>query len=250
MKNDRLLTAVFLVGGILLAGPVAIARSGRPVGQASAAGPAQRLDDLPLVEVPAQGLGRDLLAVLLTGDGGWAAADKGLSKELAAAGVPVVGFNSLKYFWTKRDPGEAAGDLQRVLRHYLSAWGKKQAVLIGYSLGADVLPFMMNRMSEDVQAGVCMIVLMSASRTAEFEFHLLDWLGRSAGKQSLPVVPEVGRIRPGVAILCVHGEKDEAHICGELDPGRVRSVGIPGGHRVGGGYGPVAAAILAGLDER
>jgi len=250
MKFCRLLTAVLSIGGVFLAGPVAIAGSGRPTGQASAAVPAQRLDDLPLVEVPAQGGGHDLLAVLLTGDGGWAVADKGLSKDLAAAGIPVVGFNSLKYFWTKRDPGEAAADLQRVLRHYLPAWGKKRAVLIGYSLGADVLPFMMNRMSVDVQAEVCMIVLMSASRTAEFEFHLLDWLGRSGGKQSLPVVPEVGRIRPGVAILCVHGDKDDAQICGELDPGRVRSVGIPGGHRVGGGYGPVAAAILAGLEER
>lgn len=250
MNRNRSAAAVLLAGWILMSGPVAAAGSSGPAGQAVTAPAAQRLDDLPLVEVPAPGGGRGLLAVMLTGDGGWAVADKGLSKDLAAAGIPVVGFNSLKYFWKQRTPEEAAADLQRVLEHYLPAWGKKQAILIGYSLGADVLPFMMNRLSGDVQAEVRMVVLMSASRSAEFEFHVLDWLGRSGGKQSLPTIPEIGRIRAGVAVLCVHGEKDSGAICGELDPGRVRSAAIPGGHRVGGGYGPVAAAILAALDER
>ena len=35
----------------------------------------ESLEDLPLVEVPAKGAGRDILGVLLTGDGGWAVAD-------------------------------------------------------------------------------------------------------------------------------------------------------------------------------
>ncbi len=250
MRQNRFAAAVLFAGGIFLAGSAPVAGSPGPAGQAVTPPAAQRLDDLPLVEVPAPGGGRGLLAVLLTGDGGWAVADKGLSKDLAAAGIPVVGFNSLKYFWKQRTPEEAAADLQRVLEYYLPAWGKKQAILIGYSLGADVLPFMMNRLSGDIQAEVRMVVLMSASRSAEFEFHVLDWLGRPGGKQSLPTVPEIGRIRAGVVILCVHGEKDSGAICGEFDPGRVRSAAIPGGHRVGGGYGPVAAAILAALDER
>ena len=209
----------------------------------------QSLEDLPLVEVPAKGVERDILAVLVTGDGGWAVADRGLSRELAAAGVSVVGLNSLKYFWTKRTPDEAASDLARILRHYLSFWNKKRAVLIGYSLGADVLPFMMNRLPEDLQAAVRTIVLMGPSASVEFEFHVLDWLGRSSARNSFPVVPEIQKIRPNVAILCVYGEKDEAQICGALDPGRAKPVEIPGGHRLGGGYGPVAAAILESLKE-
>ena len=43
-----------------------------------------------------------------------------------------------------------AGDLARIIRHYLQAWNKKRVVLIGYSLGADVLPFLANRLPEDV----------------------------------------------------------------------------------------------------
>ncbi len=207
------------------------------------------LEDLPLVEVPAHEAERDILGVLITGDGGWAVADRGISRELAAAGISVVGLNSLKYFWTKRTPDEAATDLEKILRHYLAVWNKKRAVLIGYSFGADVLPFLMNRLPEDLQAIVGTIVLMGPSASAEFEFHVLDWVGRSSGRNALPVIPEIQKIRPGVVILCVHAEKDDAQICGALDPVRVKSVEIPGGHRLGGGYGPVASAILDSLKE-
>ena len=205
------------------------------------------LEDLPLVEVRSKGAERDTLAVLVTGDGGWAVADRGLSEELAAAGVSVVALNSLNYFWKKRTPEEAAEALERILRHYLPAWNRTRAVLIGYSLGADVLPFMMNRLSEDMQAVVGTIVLMGPSDSVEFEFHMMDWLGRAPGRDALPVIPEIRKIRRDVRILCVHGEKDEAQICGAIDPGRVLSVPVPGGHRMGGSYGPVASAILAAL---
>jgi type IV secretory pathway VirJ component len=206
--------------------------------------------DLPLVEVPATAGAGDILAVLLTGDGGWAVPDRGLSRELAASGIPVVGLNTLKYFWTAKTQEQAAADLGRVVRHYLAAWDKTEAVLIGYSLGADVLPFMMNRLPEDLQALVRTVVLMGPSDSAEFEFHLGDWLGRGPGKNAVPTIPEIQKIRPGTALLCVYGEGDKDQICSRLDPQRVRSVMIPGGHKVGSGYEPVAAAILDSLKPR
>ncbi|HSQ79342.1 MAG TPA: AcvB/VirJ family lysyl-phosphatidylglycerol hydrolase [Candidatus Bathyarchaeia archaeon] len=211
---------------------------------------APNVSDLPLVEVPATAGTGDILAVLLTGDGGWAVPDRGLSRELAASGIPVVGLNTLKYFWTAKTQEQAAADLDRIMRHYLEAWHKTKAVLIGYSLGADVLPFMMNRLPGDLQARVGTVVLMGPSDSAEFEFHLGDWLGRGPGKNAVPTIPEIEKIRPEAVLLCVYGEGDKDQICGRLDPKRVRSVMIPGGHKVGGGYEPVAAAILDSLKKR
>ena len=108
---------------------------------------------LPLVEVPAApGPTPDLMAVMLTGDGGWAGLDKGLAATFAARGIPVVGWNSLRYFWSARTPEGAAGDLDRILRHYLAAWGKSRAILVGYSFGADVLPFLASRLPPETRA--------------------------------------------------------------------------------------------------
>jgi type IV secretory pathway VirJ component len=89
--------------------------------------------DLPLVELPAQGTPLGVLAVILSGDGGWANIDRDIGTQLAARGVGVVGFNSLRYFWTRRTPEGAAEDLARILRHYVAAWHPRRVLLLGYS---------------------------------------------------------------------------------------------------------------------
>src|SRR5262245_32813793 len=119
--------AAMLAVAMLLAGP------------AAAAVDDGRLAQLPLTTVPAAG-GGDTLAVFYSGDGGWAAADKGMAEALVRAGIPVVGVNSFNYFLVRRTPEGAAADLTLVLRHYLAAWGKSRIVLGGYSFGAGALP--------------------------------------------------------------------------------------------------------------
>jgi type IV secretory pathway VirJ component len=56
------------------------------------------------------------LAVMLTGDGGWAAIDKRIADDLAERGVAVVGFDSRSYLMKARTPGEAAAGGARVIR--------------------------------------------------------------------------------------------------------------------------------------
>jgi type IV secretory pathway VirJ component len=204
------------------------------------------VSDLPLIEVPATNTSRDIMAVHITGDGGWGVTDKGISKALADTGIPVVGLNSLKYFWKKKTPDQAANDLKRILAYYLSTWKKEKVVLVGYSMGADVLPFMINRLPEDLRTKIAMLVLIGPSTTAEFEFHLSNWLGGSSNKNSLPTKPEVEKLN-GMNILCVYGENDEDVLCNDLPPGLVKSIMLQGGHRVKGNYAPIVEAILCEL---
>jgi type IV secretory pathway VirJ component len=199
--------------------------------------------DLPLVEVLPDRWQKEYMAVVVSGDGGWAAIDRSIGNALAASGVGVVGFNSLKYFWKKRTPAEAGRDLQRLLDHYLPAWKKKQAVLVGYSLGADVLPFMVNGLSPAARSAVRLVALLGPSREVDFEFHLSDWLGSFSHGSSRPVRPEVEKLR-GLPILCFYGEDESDSLCHDLDPGLARCIPLRGGHHFGGDYQSIAAAIL------
>jgi len=97
---------------------------------------------LPVVEVAATGGQSDTLAVMVSGDGGWAPIDRSIASVLAQNGIPVAGLNALQYFWKRRTPDEAARDLQQIVETHLAAWGKRRIVFIGYSRGADVLPAM------------------------------------------------------------------------------------------------------------
>lgn len=207
----------------------------------------QSVAGLPLVEVGGPGAG-DTMAILLSGDGGWASLDRQVGSALAAHGIPVVGFDSLRYFWTKRTPEGTAADLTRLVRHYLEAWHKQRVVVVGYSFGADVLPFIVDRLPEDLQRRLLLAVLISPSAKVSFEFHVTDWLPGSGGHYA--VAPEVEKLG-ALHTLCFYGAEEDDSICPLLPAGSVKVVRTAGGHHLGGGYEEIAERILraAGLSR-
>ena len=186
---------------------------------------------------------RDTFAVLLSGDGGWAGLDKDVAASLAAQGIAVVGLDSLRYFWQARTPDALAADLDRVLRYYSTQWHKTHAVLVGYSQGADVLPFALNRLPSASRALVERTVMMGLGENASFQFHFTNWLGADDG---LPILPEVARL-DARSTLCLYGASEGGSLCPKVPPGHVQAVALPGGHHFGGGYSELARRILAGL---
>jgi type IV secretory pathway VirJ component len=186
----------------------------------------------------------DTLAVVLSGDGGWAGLDREVAVVLAGKGVPVVGWNSLQYFWTARTPDGTARDLARILRHYLAVWNRRDALLVGYSLGADILPFLAARLPADLLGRVRLIALLGPSREASFEFHLSDWLG-VGGERGLPVLPEVRKLA-GHPLLCLYGREEHDSLCPEIEPALGKSLALPGAHHFGGDYDAVAELIVRG----
>jgi type IV secretory pathway VirJ component len=202
--------------------------------------------DLPIVEVPATApplaAERGLFAVLLTGDGGWAGLDQDVSAALAARGIPVVGLNTLKYFWNGRTPDAAAKDLERLIRRYSAAWQQPEALLVGYSFGADLLPFLYTRLPDDVRSRVRTVNLLGLSDSASFEFHMSDWIpGRDDGDR--PVGPEVARM--GAAhVLCLYGADEDDSPCPHLASATVTAVALSGGHHFDGDYTSLVSRIL------
>lgn len=201
--------------------------------------PPASLADLPLVELPAPGKG-DTFAVLLSGDGGWAGLDKEVADALVAKGIAVVGFDSLRYFWKPRTPEGLAVDLDRTLRYYAAHWKKSKVVLVGYSQGADVLPFAVNRLPAATRALVAQTVLLGLGDNASFEFHLANWMGKDDG---LPIRPEVLKLE-AADTLCVYGDDDDDSICPKIPPGHVHVAALPGGHHFDGAYDKLAEVIL------
>ena len=76
----------------------------------------------------------------ISGDGGFNKFSTSLMQNLNRQGYAVIGLNAKEYFWKKRTPKEAAGSIESVINE--SALKQKNIVLIGYSFGADVAPFM------------------------------------------------------------------------------------------------------------
>ena len=209
--------------------------------------PAQ-LADLPVIELPVidprAGTGTRF-AVLLSGDGGWAAIDKGIAAALVKQGVPVAGFDSLRYFWGPRTPDGLAVDLDRVIRYYADRWKRSEVILIGYSQGADVLPFALNRLPPRTRARVRLTALLGLGQKASFEFHLAHWIGPSGDR---PIAPEARKL-VAADTLCIYGQDEKDSLCPQLAPTHVRALPLAGGHHFGGDYDALAARILEALPK-
>ena len=202
----------------------------------------EALNDLPLTEVPATAQESDVFAVMISGDGGWAALDQGVSRALAARGVPVVGLNSLKYFWQARTADSTATDLNRIVTQYAARWRKQRVLLVGYSFGADVMPFAFNRLPAATRARVASVSLLGLGPAATFEVTVGEWLpGADDGGD--PVVPEIARM-PAMPMLCVMGEGEDDSSCPKLVASGVTVRQIGDGHHFGGLAPQIADAIL------
>lgn len=203
--------------------------------------PPPDIEDLPVTEVHASGESNEF-ALLLTGDGGWAGLDQELAARLAANGVPTVGLNSLKYFWTERTPEVTARDVARVLRHYFAAWSKQRVLLIGYSFGADVLPFVVNRLPPELRERVASVSLLGIDANASFEVRISDWVADAGGGP--PTRPELAALTH-VPVLCLYGEGESDSICPQLSGAGIAREQIGRGHHFSGEYARLADRILA-----
>lgn len=166
---------------------------------------------------------------MLSGDGNWASLIAGIADTLSARGVAVVGLRSAEYLGRRRTPDEVAHDMTRVLRTYLARWDRSEILIVGYSRGADLAPFVMNRVPDDVHMRVRLVVLLSPSIYANLEFHWRDLVQDSRRPTDIPLLPEVQRMH-GMPVLCIHGEEEVDSFC-KLVPATVTVGSRLGGHR-------------------
>src|ERR1043166_1332631 len=201
-------------------------------GTTSSAADTTLLPDLPLVEAPAPKPGATL-AVLLSGDGDWAGFDKGLAAELNARGIPVVGLKSRSWLTARprKDPEIAGRDLGRILAAYLPAWRADSVLLIGYSRGANLSPFMLTRLAPEVRGRVALLALLSPTNALNFTFHDIDLLTFRHRPDDIEVLPEIRKLT-GVRMLCVYGTRDNESLCPHADAPPMKTFALDQGHRM------------------
>lgn len=198
-------------------------------------------DELPLVRVAAPPGTHGPLVLVLSGDGDWAAFVRELAEAAAAAGSPVLGLESRSYLTKARTPDEAAAALASAVRAELEAQRRDSLVVIGYSRGADIAPFIVNRWPDDLRARVRNIAFVGLSERASFAFHLEDLVRDVERPTDLPTRPEIEKLA-GIPLLCVRGESEKGSFCDRPVDGM--QVGThAGGHRAAADAALVALVL-------
>ncbi len=200
------------------------------------------LHDLPLnvVNASTSDTSKSLI-MYLTGDGGWNTFSKNLAQQFADKGYPVVSLNSKKYFWDKKTPEQTAIDVTKIITTYQKVWNQKKVLLIGYSFGADVTPFLYNHLSKELIDQIENISLLSPSRNTDFEIHILDMFGGNSGDQS--VADAINKINAKPVTL-IFGEDENNFPVNKLTIKNYVSVKLTGGHHFDGDEATVCNTLL------
>lgn len=177
----------------------------------------------------------------ITGDGGFNTFSTELCTALAGKGFPLTSLNAKSYFWNKKSPEQTATDVNRYLTQNVS--GFKNIVLIGYSFGADVLPFIMNKLPETTRKKISSVVLLSPSATTDFEIHFTDMLG-SSKKRSMAVAEEINKMNV-VKIAALFGSDEKEFPVNLIKLRNFTFHYLPGGHHFEGNTREVANAIIS-----
>ncbi|MCK7558422.1 virulence factor family protein [Chitinophaga sedimenti] len=146
----------------------------------------------------------------ISGDGGQNDFSTDFCKALHTAGYAIASVDARSYFWKKKTPEVAATEISNYLRLQLANRPGKSFILIGYSFGADVLPFIASRVPPDLKVHLQSLLLLSPSGSTDFEVHLSDMMGGNK-RRSMLVAGELNRITGPRKILLFGASEKNFH---------------------------------------
>lgn len=181
------------------------------------------------------------LVFYVSGDGGFNKFSMSFMQTLNSLGYAVMGLNAKDYFWTRRTPQEAAGAIETAINQSNKLWKKKNIILIGYSFGADVVPFLQTHFSASMAGKVTHLILLSPSSRTDFEIHVLQMLGW--GRDSGESVPgEINKISQPVSIII--GDDESGFPVEQLAAKHRKIIKMPGGHHYDGDVAALCRQIV------
>jgi type IV secretory pathway VirJ component len=190
----------------------------------------ERVRNLPLFITASKIENKDApVALILSGDGGWRKFEQQIADKLSLQGIPTIGLDVKKYFWDRKTPDETTSDMVAAINYYMGEWKRSHLLLAGYSLGAEIVPFIASRMTEEMRSKVSMMVMLSPSPTTDFEVHVSDMVGVESKHNTLRVIDEIRKLH-SVPSLCIFGLEEKTNVPALLEGTNVKVQKIPGDH--------------------
>lgn len=199
--------------------------------------------DLPLVLTQSENEKEgSALVFMISGDGGWYSFEQNLSDRFLKTCIPTIGLDAKKYFWERKTPQQAADDISNVLHHYMELWKKQKVILVGYSIGAEVLPFIFEKLPTDLQKSSRM-VLLSPDEKTDFEVHYLNMLGLKTKDDYYDVINELRTVSHMTSIKVIFGSEEKSKMPVALSDYKITFLEMPGDHHYNNDYNVMFEAI-------
>lgn len=201
----------------------------------------QNGDDFPVTEWNSNS--NKPIIFYISGDGGFNTFSKTFSQELHRYGYDVFTLNTKKYFWHKKTPLKASQDTENYLKQITKNRKNKKIIIIGYSYGADVAPFIYNRFDADFQKNIQDLIIIGPSKVNDFEIHVEEYIaGRP--EYGYSVVHEINQIKNVPFTLVVSDFEYTYFPINEITLKDYQFLHLPGNHHFSGNTKMLADSIV------
>ncbi len=201
----------------------------------------QTSDDFPVTEWNSNS--DQPIIFYISGDGGFNTFSKTFSQELHRYGYDVFALNTKKYFWQKKTPLQASKDTENYLQQITKNRKNKKIIIIGYSYGADVAPFIYNRFDADFQKNIQNLIIIGPSKVNDFEIHIDEYIeGRP--EYGYSVLHEINQIKNVPFNLVVSDFEYKYFPLKEVTLKNYQFLHLPGNHHFSGNTKMLADSVL------
>jgi type IV secretory pathway VirJ component len=182
------------------------------------------------------------LVFYISGDGGYTSFSEGVCSTMNKAGYQVLSLNSKSYFDDKKTPQQTTDDIVNYLNDKFNKRKDQQFIVVGYSFGADITPFVVNLFPDSIKKKLVSVVLLSPSTSTDFETHVWDKLGLKK-KRNMDVVAEVNKLGAIKTTIILGNDDDDFPINNIKLKNYVHEL-LPGGHHYEGNTDEVATTMM------
>ncbi|MDQ6763132.1 MAG: virulence factor [Bacteroidota bacterium] len=182
----------------------------------------------------------------ISGDGGFNKFSTALCQSLNKKGYDVYALNARSYFDDKKTPEQTTNDIKNYLGKKAAGRRNTKVILIGYSFGADVLPFILNRLPKNIMDNVAMSFIMAPSGSTDFEIHWSDIFGGNI-KRDMDVVTEINKLN-NENIVIINGSDEHELALNKISLKKYTHEVLPGGHHFDGDTDEITNVILGHIN--
>jgi type IV secretory pathway VirJ component len=178
----------------------------------------------------------------ISGDGGFNNFSTDLCAAINKAGYSITAVSARSYFRDKKTPDQTATDITAYLQKQFQNRKNQELVLAGYSFGADVLPFIVNKLPDSIKRKLISVVMLSPSTSTDFEVHWSDIFGGNK-KRNMDVVAEINKM--GLQkIVTLFGSDEDDFPVKDIKLRNYINENLPGGHHFDGNTEEVVKTLM------
>ena len=185
------------------------------------------------------------LAFMISGDGGWTSFDQELGEQFSKEGIPLIGLDSQSYFWKAKTAQKSALEISIAIIYYMKQWNKKSFILVGYSFGASVVPFIANHLSAELKEKIKGVYSLSPDETADFEIHLLDML-QVKTTENYDVLNEITKIK-SLNPVCFFGSEESETVRKKFETSGNKVITLVGDHHFNISFTTIVSSVLKNM---